>query len=37
MKKRIRNGTYDFPKAEWKHVTQQGRLFSVTLNPMPQK
>ncbi|XP_064632794.1 MAP kinase-activated protein kinase 2-like [Lineus longissimus] len=25
MKKRIRNGTYDFPKAEWRHVSQQAK------------
>jgi len=27
MKKRIRNGQYEFPDAEWSRVTQDGKLF----------
>jgi len=27
MKKRIRNGQYEFPDAEWSRVTQDGLLF----------
>lgn len=38
MKKRIRNGEYTFPDAEWKNVTQEAKdLINEMLDVNPEK